>query len=137
MKTRKSYYYLLLIVAAVWGFITLSPDTVSADGGGWPTATPTQTSIPVQVITQAAVGQDVMVSTQPPAAIEGAAPLPDAPTSGDQLLPESGILAATSTSSLIQPAQSSKTSNTRLIITASVLLIVILAVGFIVFRLRA
>jgi hypothetical protein len=126
-----------MIVAAVWGFISLSYHSVSADGGGWPSATPTQTSVAIQVITQAAVGQDTLIATQTPAELEGAAPLPDAPISGDQLLPNNSLLAATSTSSLNLANQTSGASNTSLFLTAGVLLIVILSVGFIVFRLRA
>ena len=136
MKKRNNYVYLLLISAAIWVILSLPPRSASADGGGWPTPTPTQTPVPALVITQPLSGQDPLITTQTPVVIEGAAPLPDEPTAGNQILPESGIPAASITSSSFLPDQSNGSSNTRLFITGGVLLIVVLTIGFIVLRLR-
>ena len=136
MKTHKSYIYLLIIITALWGILRMSPHTVLADGGGWPTSTSTQTTTPLLVVTQPSTGQDVIPATQTPATIEGAAPLPDAPTLGDQLLPGNDLQPATSTSS-VEIQESGRSGNARLFITGGVLLVVILTVGFILMRLRS
>lgn len=137
MKKPERFLYILLILAVVWGFLSLAPQTVTADGGGWPTTTSTATLVSAQIVIQPPAGKDELPATATPAAFQESAPLPDAQTSGDQPLPGQGLLAVTATNSSLLPAASNGINNSRLFITAGVLLVVILVVGLIVFRLRA
>ena len=136
MKKAERFYYLILILVSVWGLLNLAPEPAFADGGGWPTGTPTQTVVPAQIIVQPA-GKDEIVVTPTPTVNLEAAPLPDAPVSGDQLLPGIAASDATATSSSLLPTRSTGISNFRFFATAGILLVVIVVIGFIVFRLRA
>jgi hypothetical protein len=135
MKTTNRLIYLLLILASVWGFLSLATHNAQADGGGFPTTTPTSTTVSAQIVIQPPEGKDELPAAATPAEIQESAPLPEAPTSGDQLLP--GLQAATATNSSILSSQTNGVSNFRFFVTAGILLVVVLVVGFIVFRLRA
>ena len=136
MKTPEGYFYLLLIIAAIWGLLSLAPQSVLADGGGWPTATSTAIEATAQIIFQPAVSLDEFAATPTAASLQDSAPLPEAQVGGDQLLPDSGLAIPTATNSSTLPAQSNG-GISRFFLAGGVLLVVILIVGFIVFRLRA
>jgi len=120
-----------LVIAAAMLSLVASP--AHADGGGWPTATPTiQVAVPLVVTPQ--TGKDVL-PVLPTPTVQGAAPLP-----GDQsALPGASIQADQSNLAPAPPSDAvqSRSINWRMLAIGGGIVAGILLVLFLFFRLRA
>ena len=117
----------LILVAAAAFSVAID---VSADAGGWPTATPTPTEAQptAAVIINPETSADILPQDS---AIEGDAPLPDANADSQSAFLQQENLAPDS-------AQQAGGSNTfRIVTTIGIILLVVIVIGFVVFRLRS
>jgi hypothetical protein len=131
MKPIRSTAILLMAILFLAAAAILSMATeVSADAGGWPTTTPTPTELlpTAEVVINPETSADILPQG---ATIEENAPLPGVNTDSQSALAQQENLAP-------DTAQQAGGSNAlRAITTIGIIFLVVIVIGFVVFRLRS
>ena len=117
---------LIMVTAAALSVV----DEVSADAGGWPTTTPTPTELPPTAAVVINPETSADIQAQDSVVVEDA-PLPDTNTDSQSVLAQQENLVP-------DTAQQAGGSNTfRTVTTLGIIFLVVIVIGFVVFRLRS
>jgi hypothetical protein len=128
MKTTNKNLLLFALLLGTFALLISSVQRAVADGGGFPTSTPTFPVATIIVITPEGGKDEASVE------IQGDAPLPNAQNESQ---PAAVIQAAPMPDPLTAASPAAGGGNLRMLLTFGGIFLVVLVVGFIIFRLRS